>query len=223
MSTATLGLDETLQQYLLEVSLHEPEACRRLREQTLELKDANMLSSPEQVQLLALLCKMLDSRNGLEIGTFTGYTTLRLIMAMPKLKMTCCDVSKEFTRIAREHWQAANVRHRIDLQIAPAQQTLDGLIDEGFAGVYDFAYIDADKSGYRGYLESCLTLVRPGGLITLDNVLWSGSVANPGDNSEDTVALRELNQWIYEQAPGRYDMSMIPIGDGLTVLRKFYE
>jgi predicted O-methyltransferase YrrM len=222
MSTATLGLDETLQKYLLEVSLHEPEACLRLREQTLELPDANMISSPEQVQLLKLLFKMLDARNGLEIGTFTGYTTLRLTMAMPKLKMTCCDVSEEFTRIAREHWQAAKVQDRIDLQIAPAQQTLDGLIDEGFEGAYDFAYIDADKSGYRGYVESCLALVRPGGLITLDNVLWSGSVVDPEDTSEDTVALRELNQWIYAQAPGRYDLSLIPIGDGLTVLRKYY-
>jgi len=136
--------------------------------------------------------------------------------------MTCCDVSEEFTRIAREHWQAAKVQDRIDLQIAPAQQTLDGLIDEGFEGAYDFAYIDADKSGYQGYVESCLALVRPGGLITLDNVLWSGSVADPEDTSEDAVALRELNQWIYTQAPSRYDMSLIPIGDGLTVLRKYY-
>jgi predicted O-methyltransferase YrrM len=222
MSTSTLGLDETLQKYLLEVSLHEPEACLRLREQTLEMPDANMISSPEQVQLLKLLFKMLDAKNGLEIGTFTGYTTLRLTMAMPKLKMTCCDVSEEFTGIAREHWQAAAVQDRIDLQIAPAQQTLDGLIDEGFEGAYDFAYIDADKGGYRGYVESCLVLVRPGGLITLDNVLWGGSVADPEDASEDTVALRELNQWIYAQAPGRYDLSLIPIGDGLTVMRKYY-
>ncbi len=222
MSTSTLGLDETLQKYLLEVSLHEPEACLRLRQQTLNMPEAHMISSPEQVQLLKLLFKMLDAKNGLEIGTFTGYTTLRLTMAMPKLNMTCCDVSEEFTRVASEHWQAAAVRDRIDLQIAPAQQTLDGLIDEGFEGAYDFAYIDADKSGYRGYVESCLVLVRPGGLITLDNVLWSGSVADPEDTSEDTVALRELNRWIFSQAPGRYDLSLIPIGDGLTVMRKYY-
>ena len=222
MSTSSIGLDDRLQQYLLDVSLHEPEACLRLREQTLAMPDANMISSPEQVQLLKLLFKMIDASNGLEIGTFTGYTSLRLTMAMPQLRMTCCDLSREYTDIAREHWRAANVEDRIDLQLGPAQQTLDHLIDEGFEGAYDFAYIDADKSGYKSYVESCLTLVRNGGLITLDNVLWGGAVADPEDNSDDTLALRELNQWLYERAPGRFDLSLIPIGDGLTVLRKYY-
>lgn len=222
MSSSSLGLDDRLQQYLLEVSLLEPEACARLREQTLAMSEANMISSPEQVQLLKLLFKMLDARNGLEIGTFTGYTSLRLTMAMPELRMTCCDLSEEYTAIAREHWRAANVDDRIDLQLGPAQQTLDHLIDEGFEGAYDFAYIDADKSGYRAYVESCLTLVRNGGLITLDNVLWGGSVADPEDTSEDTVALRELNAWLHQRAPGRFDLSLVPIGDGLTILRKYY-
>jgi len=221
MSTSSIGLDEILQQYLLDVSLHEPKACRRLREQTLDMPDANMISSPEQVQLLLLLFKMLNAKQGLEIGTFTGYTSLRLTLGMPELKMTCCDVSEDFTRIARQHWQAASVQDRIDLQLAPAGQTLARLIDEGQQGAYDFAYIDADKSGYRSYVESCLLLVRPGGLITLDNVLWSGSVVDAGDTSDDTVALRELNQWIHAQAPGSYDLSLIPIGDGLTVMRKY--
>ncbi|MDH3761821.1 MAG: class I SAM-dependent methyltransferase [Gammaproteobacteria bacterium] len=222
MSSSSLGLDDRLQQYLLEVSLLEPEACARLREQTLAMSEANMISSPEQVQLLKLLFKMLDARNGLEIGTFTGYTSLRLTMAMPELRMTCCDLSEEYTAIAREHWRAANVDDRIDLQLGPAQQTLDHLIDEGFEGAYDFAYIDADKSGYRAYVESCLTLVRNGGLITLDNVLWGGSVADPEDTSEDAVALRELNAWLHERAPGRFDLSLVPIGDGLTILRKYF-
>lgn len=221
MSTSSLGLDDRLQQYLLEISLHEPAACADLRAQTLARPDANMISSPEQVQLLVLLCKMLDARNGLEIGTFTGYTSLRLTIAMPALKMTCCDLSEEFTSIAREHWQAANVQERIDLQLGPAQHTLDRLIDEGFEGAFDFAYIDADKSGYKAYVESCLSLVRSGGLITLDNVLWGGSVADPEDSSEDTVALRELNAWLHERAPGRFDLSLVPIGDGLTILRKY--
>ncbi len=220
MSKSTLGLDRALQLYLLEVSLHEPEACRLLREETLRLPDANMISSPEQVQLLAMLCKMLDAKKGLEVGTFTGYTSLWLAKAMPELKMTCCDISEEFTNIAREHWQAASVGNRIELQIGPAQQTLVALLEGGHQAEYDFAYIDADKSGYRGYVEACLSLVRPGGLITLDNVLWSGSVADLKDNSKDTVALRDLNRWIYEQAPDRYDLSLIPIGDGLTVMRK---
>lgn len=222
MSTSSIGLDDRLQQYLLDVSLQEPEVCARLREKTLAMPDANMLSSPEQVQLLKLLFKMLDARNGLEIGTFTGYTSLRLTMAMPELRMTCCDLSREFTDIACEHWRAANVEDRIELQLGPAQQTLDRLLDEGFEGAYDFAYIDADKSGYRAYVESCLALVRNGGLITLDNVLWGGAVVDPDDSSEDTRALRELNQWLLERAPGRYDLSLVPIGDGLTILRKYY-
>ena len=142
-------------------------------------------------------------------------------LGMPGLQMTCCDVSEEFTSIAREHWQGAGVAERINLQLAPAQQTLDGMIVDGQQGQFDFAYIDADKSGYRGYVESCLELVRSGGLITIDNVLWSGSVADPDDQSEDTVALRDLNSWLYQQAPGRFDLSLVPIGDGLTLLRKF--
>ncbi len=222
MSAASIGLDDKLQQYLLDVSLHEPEACARLREQTLAMPDANMISAPEQVQLLMLLCKMLGAKKGLEIGTFTGYTSLRLTMAMPQLHMTCCDVSEEYTRIAREHWQAANVDGRIDLQLRPAIETLDRLIDEGFEGAYDFAYIDADKGGYKSYVEACLTLVRPGGLITLDNVLWSGSVADDGNQDEDTLALRDVNAWIHERAPGRYDLSLVPIGDGLTIMRKYF-
>lgn len=221
MSTSSIGLDESLQEYLLDVSLREPETCRQLRQQTLTMPDANMISSPEQVQLLLLLCKLIGAKNGLEVGTFTGYTSLRLTMGIPELKMTCCDISEDFTAIAREHWQAASVDDRIDLQIRPAQQTLDGLIDEGFEGAYDFAYIDADKSGYRGYVESCLALVRPGGLITLDNVLWGGSVTDLEDTSEDTVALRELNTWLHQRAPGRFDLSLVPIGDGLTILRKY--
>lgn len=221
MSTSSIGLDDRLQQYLLDVSLREPEACTRLREQTLAMPDANMISSPEQVQLLVLLFKLLNARNGLEIGTFTGYTSLRLTMAMPALKMTCCDLSKEFTDVADQHWRAANVRNRIDLQLAPAQQSLDRLIDEGFEGAFDFAYIDADKTGYKAYVESCLSLVRSGGLITLDNMLWNGSVADPDDSSDDTVALREVSGWLHARAQGRFDLSLVPIGDGLTILRKY--
>ena len=221
MSTSSIGLNDRLQNYLLEVSLHEPEDCRCLREQTQSLPDGMMISSPEQVQLLLLLVKMLEAGRGLEVGTFTGYTSLRLTLGIAALHMTCCDVSEEFTAIARQHWQAAGVAERIDLQLAPAQQTLDRLIAKGLHGSYDFAYIDADKSGYRGYVESCLELVRGGGLVMLDNVLWSGSVADPEDSSVDTVALRELNAWLFAQAPNRFDLSLIPVGDGLTLLRKY--
>lgn len=221
MSAISLGLGESLQQYLLDVSLYEPEACRALREHTRSLEDAMMISSAEQVQLLLLLGNMLGARKGLEIGTFTGYTSLRLTLGMPELQMTCCDVSEEFTAIARQHWQQAGVAGRIDLRLAPALQTLQGLLADGNRGAYDFAYIDADKSGYRGYVEACFELVRSGGLVAIDNVLWSGSVANPDDRSADTLALRELNLWLHQQAPGRYDLSLVPIGDGLTLLRLY--
>jgi predicted O-methyltransferase YrrM len=220
MSSASIGLDSKLQQYLLEVSLQEPPACQQLRQQTSAMSEAEMISSPEQVQLLLLLFNMLNAEKGLEVGTFTGYTSLRLTLGIPGLHMTCCDISEEFTDIARQHWAASEVEDRIDLRLAPALQTLQGLIADGFSDNYDFAYIDADKSGYKNYVEACLKLVRRGGLITLDNVLWGGSVVDSDDNSEDTVALRDLNRWLHQQAVGRYDLSLVPIGDGLTILRK---
>jgi caffeoyl-CoA O-methyltransferase len=220
MSSASIGLDSRLQDYLLAVSLHEPEICARLRQHTLSMPDGNMISSPEQVQLLELLGKLLDARRGLEIGTFTGYTALRLTLGLPALRLTCCDLSEKFTAIARDYWHQAGVDERIDLRLGPAQQSLDGLLAGGAAGSYDFAYIDADKGGYRGYAEACLQLVRAGGLVMLDNVLWDGLVADPADDGDETRALRDVNRWLHEQAPERYDLSLVPIGDGLTLLRK---
>ena len=220
MSNTSLGLGEDLQQYLLDVSLHEPAICQRLREQTVLMAEGMMLSSPEQVQLLLLLCKMLNARSGIEVGTFTGYTTLRLTLGITDLEMTCCDISEEFTSIGKQYWQQAGVDDRIHLRLAPALETLDGLIAKGQSEKFDFAYIDADKSSYRNYVERCLKLVRPGGLVTLDNTLWSGSVADPENKDEDTVALRQLNSWLHSQKECDYDLSLIPIGDGLTLLRK---
>lgn len=220
MSNTSLGLGEDLQQYLLDVSLHEPDICQRLRQKTVAMAEGMMLSSPEQVQLLLLLFKMLNARSGIEVGTFTGYTSLRLTLGMPDLQMTCCDISEEFTSIGRQYWQEASVDSRIDLRLAPALETLNGLIANGQAASFDFAYIDADKAGYRDYAERCLTLVRPGGLVALDNTLWSGSVADPEDDEEDTVALRQLNGWLHSQQEYDYDLSLVPIGDGLTLLRK---
>jgi predicted O-methyltransferase YrrM len=220
MSNTSLGLGEDLQKYLIDVSLHEPAICQQLREQTVNMAEGMMLSSPEQVQLLLLLFNMLNAKSGIEVGTFTGYTSLRLSLGISDLRMTCCDISEEFTAIAKQYWQQAGVDDRINLRIAPALETLDSLIADGQTASFDFAYIDADKSAYRDYVERCLTLVRPGGLITLDNTLWSGSVANPEDNSEDTVALRQLNSWLYSQKEYDYDLSLVPIGDGLTLLRK---
>jgi caffeoyl-CoA O-methyltransferase len=220
MSTSSLGLEEALQQYLLDVSLREPEICGRLRRQTLAMPRASMLSAPEQVQLLLLLLKMLDARAGLEVGTFTGYTSLRLTLGIPDLRMICCDTSEEYTSIARTYWQDAGVTGRIDLRLAPALETLDDLIAEGKTGAFDFAYIDADKGSYRLYVERCFTLVRPGGLIAIDNTLWSGRVADPDNDDEDTVALRRLNEWLHSENEYEYDLSLVPIGDGLTLLRK---
>ena len=220
MSNTSLGLGADLQKYLLDVSLKEPAICQQLREQTVVMAEGRMLSSPEQVQLLLLLFKMLNAKSGIEVGTFTGYTSLRLTLGIPDLHMTCCDISEEFTNIGKQYWQEAGVENRIDLRIAPALDTLDSLITNGQSESFDFAYIDADKSGYRDYVERCLTLVRPGGLITLDNMLWGGSVADPEDNEEDTISLRRLNSWLHSQQEFNYDLSLVPIGDGLTLLRK---
>jgi len=220
MSTTSLGLGDDLQQYLLDVSLKEPTLCRQLREQTATMEESRMISSPEQVQLLLLLFKMLNAHSGIEVGTFTGYTSLRLTLGIPELHMTCCDISEEFTSIGRNYWQEAGVDGRINLRIAPAIETLNDLVADGQSSSFDFAYIDADKSSYRNYVERCLALVRPGGLITLDNTLWGGSVADPENSTEDTVALRQLNSWLHSQQTHDYDLSMVPIGDGLTILRK---
>ena len=220
MSNTSLGLGDGLQQYLLDVSLKEPALCEQLRRQTATMEQGMMISSPEQVQLLLLLFKMLNARSGIEVGTFTGYTSLRLTLGIPDLQMTCCDISEEFTTIGKGYWQEAGVAERINLHIAPAIETLDALIAKGQSASFDFAYVDADKSGYRDYVERCLVLVRAGGLIALDNTLWGGSVADPEDNEDDTLALRQLNSWLYSQDAYDYDLSLVPIGDGLTLLRK---
>lgn len=220
MSNSSLGLAEALQQYLMDVSVQEPEVCQRLRRQTLAMPRASMLSAAEQVQLLLLLLKMLDARTGIEVGTFTGYTSLRLTLGIPDLRMTCCDVSEEFTAIAQTYWREAGVADRIELRLAPALETLDELIANGKSAAFDFAYIDADKAAYREYVHRCMTLVRPGGLIAIDNTLWSGRVADPEIHDDDTRALRQLNQWLYSQEDYEFDLSLVPIGDGLTLLRK---
>ena len=181
------------------------------------MPEAMMISSPEQVQFLGFLAKMLDAKNILEVGTFTGYTSLRLCLDLPQVNFTCCDVSKEFTDIAQNYWQQGEVANRIDLQLAPAEETLNNLIETGKENRFDLAYIDADKEGYRNYVDLCSTLVRPGGVIALDNTLWSGSVADPENSTDDTVALRELNSWLSNHPA--YDLSLLPVGDGLTLLR----
>jgi caffeoyl-CoA O-methyltransferase len=218
MSSRTLNLDDTVYQYLLSHSLREHPAQIALREATRTHPHAVMQISPEQGQFMALLIRLIGARRTIEIGVFTGYSALSVALALPDDgKILACDISDEYTRIGKPHWQAAGVAHKIDLQLAPALTTLDARISTGEQGQYDFAFIDADKSGYDAYYERCLTLLRVGGLIAIDNTLWSGKVAVAAQDA-DTAALQALNSKLHRDE--RVDMSMLPIGDGLTLLRK---
>jgi len=216
MSRRTWGIDERVRKYLLEHSLREPEVLAELRAATAKLPSAGMQISPEQGQLMALLVQAIGAKRAIEIGTFTGYSALWVALALPPDgKLVCCDVSEEWTAIGRRFWAKAQVAHKIDLRIAPAVATLDRLLAGGEAGAYDFAFIDADKTGYDAYYERCLELLRPGGLIAIDNVLWGGAVADPKKRSADTLALRTLNRKIHRDE--RVTPSMLPVGDGLTL------
>lgn len=218
MSSRTLNLDDTIYQYLLNQSLREHPAQVALREATRTHPHAVMQISPEQGQFMALLVRLLGARRTIEIGVFTGYSALSVALALPDDgKVLACDISDEYTRVGVPHWQAAGVMHKIDLQLAPALATLDARINAGEHGQYDFAFIDADKSGYDAYFERCLTLLRTGGLIAIDNTLWSGKVARPAEDA-DTAALQALNSKLHRDE--RVDLSMLPIGDGLTLARK---
>ncbi|MEW9897629.1 class I SAM-dependent methyltransferase [Chitinivorax sp. PXF-14] len=218
MSNRTLNLDDTLYRYVLDHSLREHPAQTALREATRSHPSANMQISPEQGQFMALLVRLLGARRTIEIGVFTGYSALSVALALPADGyVLACDISDDYTRIGRPYWQAAGVAGKIDLQLAPAQATLDARLAAGEAGSYDFAFIDADKTGYDGYYERCLQLLRPGGLIAIDNVLWSGNVARPAETA-DTAALQALNDKLHHDE--RVDLSLLPIGDGLTLARK---
>lgn len=219
MSNRSIGLDDTLQAYLLEYSLREHELLRELRNETAKLEEANMQIAPEQGQFMAFLARTIGVRRYLEIGTFTGYSALVVLMAMSEQgRATCLDISEEWTGIARKYWIRAGVADRVDLYLKPAEETLAELIDEGWSGDYDMAFIDADKTGYAAYYESCLKLVRRGGLILVDNTLWSGRVAHDREQDPDTVAIREFNRRVRDDR--RVDLTLIPIGDGLTIARK---
>ena len=218
MSRRTLILDDTLYQYLLDHSVREHPAQAALREATRTHPHAMMQISPEQGQLMSLLVKLLGARRAIEVGVFTGYSALTVALALPEDgRLLACDISDEYTRIGKPFWEQAHVARKIDLQLGPAVTTLDARIRAGEAGQYDFAFIDADKSSYDAYYERCLTLVRTGGLIAIDNTLWSGKVAAPSDDA-DTIALQALN--IKLHGDDRVDLSMLPIGDGLTLARK---
>ena len=219
MSNRTIFLDERTYGYLLEISLDEPGLLRRLRVKTAELPESNMQICPEQGQFMALLIRLLGAEKALEIGTFTGYSSLCIARALPPGgRLVTCEVNAEWADVARAYWAEAGLEDRIELHLAPARETLDALVAGGGACTFDFAFIDADKPGYDTYYERALALVRPGGLICIDNVLWSGAVADAGVNDENTQALRALNRKIHRDR--RVDISLLPIGDGLTIARK---
>lgn len=212
-------MPDALYAYLQKVSLRESEMLQRLREETAREPMAMMQIAPEQGQFMQLLVKALGIRHAIEVGVFTGYSSLCVALAMPDDgRIIACDVNRKWTDIARRYWKEAGVEHKIDLRLAPATQTLDALIGDGLAGKFDFVFIDADKAGYMTYYERALVLLRPGGLIAVDNTLWNGSVADETNQTEDTRAIRKLNLHIH--ADQRVDMSMLPIGDGLTLALK---
>ncbi|MGA9827652.1 MAG: class I SAM-dependent methyltransferase [Rhodanobacteraceae bacterium] len=218
MSNRTLNLDDTLYQYVLDHSLREHPQQAALREATRSHPRAQMQISPEQGQLMALLVKLIGAHRTIEIGVFTGYSALSVALALPEDGHTlACDISDEYTSIGKPFWERAGVMHKIDLQLAPAVETLDVRLATGEAGRYDFAFIDADKTGYDTYYERCLRLLRSGGLIAIDNVLWSGDVARAAED-DDTRALQTLNDKLHHDE--RVDLAMLPIGDGVTLARK---
>ena len=219
MSNRTISMTDRLYDYLLSVSVHEHPELARLRAETAKLAEHNMQISPEQGQFLALLVRLMGARRCIEVGTFTGYSALAVALALPaEGRLIALDVSETWTAVARRHWAAAGVASRIELRLAPALVSLDALLREGQAGGFDFAFVDADKETYQAYYERVLTLLRPGGLVAVDNTLWSGTVADPAVVDRDTAALRAFNAALY--ADSRIDLSLVPIGDGLTLARK---
>jgi len=220
MSNRTIQVDDRLYQYILDVSVREPEILHRLREETARLGGiARMQISPEQGQFMALLVELMGANRMLEVGTFTGYSTLACAMALPPDgKIVACDVSREWTDVGQKYWQEAGVAEKIDLRIGPAADTLQQLLNEGHGNAFDAMFIDADKANYGIYYELGLKLVRPGGLLMIDNVLWSGAVANPTEQDPDTQAIRELNRQLHTD--NRVTLSLVPIADGLTLARR---
>lgn len=219
MSPKTLALTEPLYDYLLAVSGREPEILQQLRQETAQHALARMQIAPEQGQFMALLVQLMGAKKIIEIGTFTGYSTLWMATALPAGgKIIACDVNEDWTAIARRYWEAAGVSHKIDLRLAPALQTLTYLIHQGNVGTFDFVFIDADKANYHQYYELSLTLLRPGGLLAIDNVLWDGRVVEYPPQDADTEAIQELNQKLTHDQ--RITLSLVPIGDGLTLALK---
>jgi predicted O-methyltransferase YrrM len=219
MSRFHTPINDEMAEYLRRVSLREPEVLRGQREGSEDHPQASMQTAPEQGQFLALLARLVNAKKTLEVGVFLGYSSTSVALALPADgKIIACDVSEEYTARARQTWKDAGVAGKIDLRIAPAVETLDALIAGGESGTFDFAFIDADKKNYAKYYERALTLVRRGGLIVIDNVLWHGAVIDPADRTEDTEAIRAFNEMVH--ADKRVSMSIVPLGDGLTLACK---
>ncbi len=219
MASRTFGLDPEFLQYYRSIAVREATALTELRRETATMSGAQMQIAPEQGQFMAFLVRLLGARKTLEVGVFTGYSSLAVALALPEDgKVIACDVSEEYTDIARRYWEKAGVSQKIDLQIGPAVDTLDNLIATGHGETFDFAFIDADKSSYPRYYEQCLELLRSGGVIAIDNVFWGGKVADPNVTDNRTEIIRSLNRKIHDDE--RVEISIVPIGDGLTLARK---
>lgn len=219
MSNKTFFLSARLYDYLLSVSLREPEVLRQLREETARDPRAHMQIAPEQGQFMAFLVRLMGARRTIEIGVYTGYSSLWVALALPPDgRLVACDVNEQWTAVARRYWAEAGVANKVELRLAPALETLDRLLAERQAGTFDFVFIDADKGAYVDYYERALQLLRPGGVVAFDNVLWAGDVADPAVQDRDTVAIRALNEKLHGDA--RIVLSLVPIGDGLTLAMK---
>ena len=219
MSSRTIPLTEDLGDYLRHVAVREPDILTRLRAETEGVRGSQMQITPEQGALMALLVQLIGARRTLEVGVYTGYSSLAVALALPKDgRITACDVSEEWTSIGRRYWDEAGVAEKIDLHLAPAVETLAQLVGQGLQGTYDFAFIDADKENYDTYYERALELVRPGGLIAIDNVLWDGNVIDKSKTHEMTEAIRAINEKV--RTDERVSICMVPIGDGLTLAVK---
>lgn len=219
MTPRTLALTDPLHDYLLKVGLREQPALKRVRQETAGLPGVQMLLAPEQANFMALLARLINVRHYLEIGTYTGYSALAIALALkPEGRVITCEIDAAIARTAARHWQLAGVADKIELRLGPALETLDALLAQGGHGTFDMAFIDADKENLLAYYERCHALLRMGGLILIDNTLWSGTVADPSDHDPATEAIRRFNVAVHQDR--RVEMGLIPIGDGLTLARK---
>jgi predicted O-methyltransferase YrrM len=219
VSNATLGLPDELHAYLLDVGVREPDLLRQLRAETAALPEHDMQIAPEQGALMSLLVELTGARRCLEVGTFTGYSSLSVALALPADgRLVCIDLSREWTDVARRYWAQAGVADKIELRLGPALDTLDAMVAEGQAGAFDFAFLDADKDNYPAYADRILTLLRRGGLMAIDNVFWGGEVAQPEVDNVSVRGIRVLNQMLASDE--RVSLAMVPIADGLTLARK---